>query len=337
MTKEGRKPFLWILPRWVRRAMRRRLGPSVRLLLDQHLSHSAFIDGRHIPAHADSDHYVEAYRESREDASSPDGMLVPPRELWWDYAETAERYLEIGRQNVERMRGVLREHGGDIKAGDRVLDFGCAAGPQTRCLREFAKSGEVWGFDASGPHVNWCIHNLPTEFRFATTTMSPHLPVEDRYFDLIFAGSVFSHIGEMAEAWLLELARITKPGGRLYLTMNTKQSMYAYLERWPELEFSRRIRETLTEEEIKSNFATAVVGRDLWQHSVFDLRAFLRKCEMMCDVLGFVRNAYSYQTVVILRRRETRPVNEGAAEAPVEVNVGVRTPRVPAGPTEETR
>jgi SAM-dependent methyltransferase len=301
-----RKPLLWLMPRWFRTLLRNRLGPSIKLLLDQHLSHSAFLDGRHIPAHPDADHYMEPYVESRTDPASPDGLPIPPRELWWDYAETAERYLEIGRLNVEKMRSVLRQHGGDIKEGDRVLDFGCAAGPQIRCLLEFARAGEVWGFDASGPHMNWCIHHLPTEFRFATTTMLPHLPVEERYFDLIFAGSVFSHIGEMAEAWLLELARIARPGGRLYLSLNTKQSMYAYLKHRPELEFSKRVSEAFTEEELKSNFATAVVGRDLWQHSIYDLRVFFRKCQLMWEVLGVERNAYSYQTVVVLRRRETR-------------------------------
>ncbi len=318
MSEPGEpKPLLWLMPRWLRQLLRRRLGPSVRLLLDQHLATSAYLDGRHIPAHRREDHYVEPMDETRADPASPDGLPIPPRELWWDYAETAERYLEIGRQNVERMRAVLREHGGDIRGGDRILDFGCAAGPQLRCLNEFAKAGEVWGFDASGPHVNWCIHHLPTEFRLATTTMSPHLPVEDRYFDLIFAGSVFSHIGEMVEAWLLELARITRPGGRLYLTVNTKESMAAYLEHWPDVDFSERVRETLSKDEIASDFATAVVGRDLWQHSIFDLRVFLRKCEMMCDVVGVVRNAYSYQTAVVLRRRETRDV---AGEQAVVVN-----------------
>jgi SAM-dependent methyltransferase len=315
---DSRTPILWLLPRRLRKFLRARLGPSARLLFDQHLRHSAVLDGRHIPAHGEEDHYIEPYVESRVDPESPDGLPIPPRELWWDYAPTVERYLEIGRQNIERMRSVLRDHGGDIRPGDRILDFGCAAAAQTRCLLDFARTGEVWGFDASGPHVNWCIHHMPTEFRFATTTMLPHLPIEDRYFDLIFAGSVFSHIGEMADAWLLELARITRPGGRLYLTLNTKQSMYAYLQHWPDADVSRRIRETLTEEEIKSNFATAVVGRDLWQHSVFDLRVFLRKCEMMCEVLGFVRNAYTYQTAVVLRRRETRRAEPLAAAVEVK-------------------
>ncbi len=296
------------IPAPMRRWLRAATTPMLRKFVEERICSSPFIDGRHIPLAALDDHYVIPFNETRVDAASPDGLPIPPQYLWWDYAKTAERYLEIGRNNVEKLRENLRAHGGDIQPGDRVLDFGCAAGPQTRCLLEFARTGEVWGVDASAPHVSWCIHNLPTSLRFACTTMGPHLPFEDRYFDVIFAGSVFSHIGEMADAWLLELARITRPGGRLHLSFNTKQSMYAYLKHWPDLEVSRRINADLTEAEIKSNFATAVVGRDLWQHSIYDGRTFLQECERMCEVLALVRNSYSYQTVVILRRLDkSRP------------------------------
>ncbi len=293
-----------LLPASLRRALRGAVRPYLDPLFGEYLSRSPHVDGRHLPIDPLRDKYVVP-KSPRSDPSSPDGLPVPPRELWWDYTPDAARYLEIGRLNVAKMREILGTHGGDLRRGDRVLDFGCGAGPQTRCLVGHARDGEVWGVDISAPHVNWCIHHLPAELRFATTTEAPHLPFEDRYFDLVFCGSVFSHIGEIAAAWVLELARVIRPGGRLYLTINTKQSMYAYLERWPDLEFSRSACAHLSEGEIKSDFSVAVFGRGPWRHVVYDVATFQQMAAPVFETVGVVRNAYTYQTALVLVRRDT--------------------------------
>ena len=59
---------------------------------------------------------------------------------------------------------------------------------------------------------------------FATVTTAPHLPFEDKYFDVIYCGSVFTHMDDLADAWLLELKRITRPSGRTYITIHDKHS-----------------------------------------------------------------------------------------------------------------
>lgn len=305
------KPLLFrVIPHPLRRAIRRAIRPYVDRLLSEFASASPNLDARHFPINPFGQAYVLP-KATRSDPASPDGMPIPPRDLWWDYAATAEKYLAIGRGNVTRMRVILRRHGRDLKPGDRVLDFGCAAGPQTRCLADLArgdaaaKGGEVWGVDISAACIQWCVHHLPEELRFATTSTMPHLPFEDRYFDAVFCGSVFSHIGELAEAWLLELARIVRPGGTVYLTMNTKKSMLRYLKDMPDLEFSRRVEALLTPEQIASDFSAAEVGRGIWLHSVFDIATFKRKCAMMFHVVDVVRNAYSFQIGLVLDRKET--------------------------------
>jgi SAM-dependent methyltransferase len=70
-------------------------------------------------------------------------------------------------------------------------------------------------------------------FRFATTTTFPHLPFEDNFFDLVYAGSVFTHIADLAESVALELRRILRPGGRLYITIHDEHTM-ELIERNPE-------------------------------------------------------------------------------------------------------
>lgn len=314
------------MPRWLRDRMRHAVRDHARSLVylaidpavpradarlsgafESQIAHLAAVDGKHLPIEPGADSYIVPM-VGRSDPASPDGMPIPPENLWWDYADTAERYLEIGRLNIGKMRSILSAAGRDLRPGDRILDFGCAAGPQIRCLKEFAENGQVWGADLSAPHVTWCMSHLPECFRFAVTTGLPHLPFEDRYFDLAYCGSVFSHMSEMTDAWLLELSRVIRPGGHLYLSMNSKQSMHHYLKWWPKVEFSRAVRRAFIDEKPwESNFAVAVVGRSVWQHSVYNLSFFQRKCEQAnFRVVSTNRNAYSFQTVLLLERLETR-------------------------------
>ncbi len=350
-----RPPLLTRLtPRWLRDRLRQSVREHARSLvslaiepssqdsdprlsctLENRIAHLASVDGKHLPIDPGADSYILPMAE-RSDPASPDGLPIPPKHLWWDYADTTERYLEIGRMNIEKMRSILSTGGtaggrDDMRPGDRILDFGCAAGPQIRRLREFAEKGEVWGVDISAPHVTWCMMHLPTCFRFAVTTASPHLPFEDRYFDLVYCGSVFSHISEMADAWLLELGRILRPGGRLYLTMNSKRSMHLYLRRWPQIEFSRMVRKAMPEKEPwTSDFACAVVGRSVWQHSVYNLKIFERKCEQAnFRVVSVNHDAYSFQTALLLERLDTRR-NTTDALRPPEVVLAVSSRSVGA-------
>ena len=92
-----------------------------------------------------------------------------------------------------------------------------------RWLHDVSDSCEIWGteirFRAGSLGVK---QYLSPPFHFATTTTSPHLPFEDRYFGLIYAGSVFTHIDDLADAWFLELRRALRPGGRLFITVHDR-------------------------------------------------------------------------------------------------------------------
>lgn len=156
-------------------------------------------------------------------------LPIPPQNLWLAYGKTREEYLKLGRDNIRRMKDILEASGFSLGQGSRVLDFGCASGIMMRWLSDLARAGEVWGVDIVGDLVVWCQQHLSPPFKFVTTTSYPHLPFEDRYFDLVYAGSVFTHISDLAEAWLLELKRIVRPGGRLYLTVHDNTTIRKWL------------------------------------------------------------------------------------------------------------
>lgn len=152
-------------------------------------------------------------------------LPLPPTALreWYGRREDGtfddELFLSEGQEHVCSMRDILVEHGFVFAPGQRALDFGCSAGRMLRWFEDEAAESEYWGVDMSAENIVWAQQNLTPPFHFAVTSDAPHLPFPDAYFDLIYAGSVFTHIAELADAWLLELRRLLKNQGRLYITV----------------------------------------------------------------------------------------------------------------------
>lgn len=128
-------------------------------------------------------------------------------------ADPMQFYLDEGR----RLRALIEDllPPGWRWTGKRVLDFGCGAG---RVLRHFvaeAELGEFWGCDIDGPSIDWAASHLSPPFRFFRNELTPPLALESQTLDLIWAMSVFTHIGDTWADWLLELHRLVAPGGLL--------------------------------------------------------------------------------------------------------------------------
>ncbi len=155
---------------------------------------------------------------------------LPPASLRRRWAAGAEEYLHGGRRDVETILDTLRETGTSPDSVERILDFGCAEG---RMLRHLLDGGhrELWGVDINAERITWCQQHLTPPLRVATTTTMPHLPFADGYFDLIYAISVFTHISELADAWFLELLRVLRADGHLYLTIHDEHSIEVILGR----------------------------------------------------------------------------------------------------------
>jgi SAM-dependent methyltransferase len=97
--------------------------------------------------------------------------------------------------------------------GKRVLDAGCGHG---RYLAAFAGMGaEVVGLDAGrGPELAGVPQGDP---RISVVQGSVlRLPFRDASFDLVFSDGVIHHTPDPRAAFL-ELARVVKPGGALYV------------------------------------------------------------------------------------------------------------------------
>jgi ubiquinone/menaquinone biosynthesis C-methylase UbiE len=163
---------------------------------------------------------------------------------------------------------------------------------------------EIWGVDIDAQYIVWCAQNLSPPFHFVTTSASAHLPFEDHYFDLIFAGSVFTHIDDLAQAWLLELRRVLRPGAVLYVTIHDKHTIELLEGSYGDEPLARRLR---SDREASgwahSNFAKFTIGRAADSQVFYDIDHFCKSLEPFYQVLSVEEEAYGKQTGVMLQRQ----------------------------------
>ena len=228
---------------------------------------------------------------------------VPPSELWENYAADAEAYLADGRQDVDAMLRILADH--HLPRPRRVLDLGCSAG---RLMRHLPRDEgmECWGVDISAPHIEWCQRHLPWG-NFATTTTAPHLPFEDGYFDLVYAWSVFTHISDLADAWLLEVRRVLKEGGCAYLTVHDLESYELILRDYRDDPLIGPFARSLAQFEESHRLKGASVdafsfGSDPESQVFYDPRYLTAKWGRWMEQVAYLPQAYNYQSVMLLRK-----------------------------------
>lgn len=105
----------------------------------------------------------------------------------------------------------LLEH---VGAGDRVLDVGCGEG---LLASELARAGaHVVGIDVAEEPLRRARARHPElDLRLVDGEGPWGLP--DAGFDVVWAGEVIEHVADTA-AWLSEVRRVLRPGGRLLLS-----------------------------------------------------------------------------------------------------------------------
>lgn len=106
---------------------------------------------------------------------------------------------------------------------ESILDFGCGCGRLARMFKGYR--GKLVGCDIDGRLVDWVNEHL-TYMTAVKTVPNLPLPFEDGQFECVISISIFTHLNEASQDFCLrELARITKPGGRLFLTVHGERAM----------------------------------------------------------------------------------------------------------------
>lgn len=107
--------------------------------------------------------------------------------------------------------------------GRTVVDFGCGDGATTLGVASHVEA-EVIGIDlyltflhlADLAQKNLGTRALPANLAFRQTRLGEPLPLADASVDLVYSWSVFEHVADVPGV-LADLARITKPGGVLFI------------------------------------------------------------------------------------------------------------------------
>jgi SAM-dependent methyltransferase len=291
---------------FARRAVRRLVRPALDELEPVAIHGNPYVAGKLYPMAGSSTEHVQLYPEG--DAARGDEEIpIPPEELWLGYAETPEEFLECGRQDIATMLAILSEAGAAPDTLSRVLDFGCPAG---RMLRFFPREGapELWGVDIDARLINWCQLNMGPPFSFLTTTTTPHLPFEEGYFDLIYVGSVFTHISDLADAWFLELRRIVRKGGYLYITIHDRRTVELLLTKYKHhplfLDFVPMVESFCERTGVRSQkYAYFTMLADPMSQVFYDEEYLVRKWSQWAEILSVNPEAHDHQTALLLQKR----------------------------------
>ena len=214
------------------------------------------------------------------------------------------RYWTTGLEDYEK---VIDSLGSIAVAGGRLYDFGGSTGRVFRHFHCQTDDFEIWTSDFKLASYRWNQLYMPQDVRSFLNTFYPPLPIPDRYFDVITAFSVFTHIDELESPWLVELRRILKPGGLLYVTIHDEafwdempDSVLAALQRSPSGSHLRH-ESPFPGERSAFHFTE----QSHYSCNVFHSRNYIqREWGRFFDVLKVTPHAHSKQCVVLLTYSE---------------------------------
>lgn len=108
------------------------------------------------------------------------------------------------------------------KGVSRTLDFGCGVGRWTHDLQRIT-SGLVLGVDPTQPFLDVCEAERVSPSVDYKLYRDGRIPAEDESFDAVWCCMVLSTVltDEMLRATVLELRRVTRHGGLMFLVDNT--------------------------------------------------------------------------------------------------------------------
>jgi len=282
---------LGLLKPVVPRSLKNRLVEFVRRASQR--APQTFPDMAYRPYAAGQNSYLVPLHTDEGSADFPE----PP-----DHLQVGAGAHEHGARLAANMLNIVERSGFSFGKGGRILDFGCGDGRLIRHLRHLSDRWEIWGTDISAEHIYWCSENLSPPFHFLVNTKTPHLPFKDGSFDFIFCGSVFTHVDDLAKAWLLELHRLLSAEGRLYVTVHDKHTM-TLIDR-PEmasLPMSAYLNAHSIYREAPGDFGMMTVGRDHLSQVFYDIDFFIGMTRPAFEVLAIEEEAFNLQTAILLK------------------------------------
>lgn len=189
------------------------------------------------------------------------------------------------------------------------LDFGGGSGRICRHITRL-KNIECWMCDINAVWIQWAYSHFTRPIKAFQNRPIPTLPFESCYFDIISAFSVFTHLSVDEIPWLLELRRITKPGGFLFLTIldkslweRIKRPEWSWLKQSLAKEKNLEYLESLLQSPMPERLVLKYSEKEAYNCNTFLSQDYIEKrWGAFFKVVGFVPEVCNYQTAVVLEK-----------------------------------
>jgi ubiquinone/menaquinone biosynthesis C-methylase UbiE len=149
-------------------------------------------------------------------AQNKDQIIKGQMEKMVDTYDSYMRKATFGREHI--LRRMTVELAG-VKAGDTVLEVGCATGTLTLATKQAAgPSGKVYGIDIIPGMIEASQRKAAqanVEITFQLGSIDS-LPFPDNHFDEVMCSFMIFHMSDKTQRkGIAEIQRVLKPGGRL--------------------------------------------------------------------------------------------------------------------------
>jgi len=206
-------------------------------------------------------------------------------------------YIQVGLRSFDNIVNCLEKAGLKWTDINDVLDFGCGCGRVVRILEDQGKSIRICGVDIDMEAISWCQKNIPFA-RFNSNLADPPLSFKEDSFDLVFAFSVFTHLGEQRQfEWLTELKRITRPDGIVLISLHGNN----YHDRMGPQQKRELKRNGFV---FSDHISTYGILPD-WYQSAFHTKDYvIDRYQRFFDIVDYVPSGLNdFQDMVILRKK----------------------------------
>ncbi len=206
----------------------------------------------------------------------------------------------------------------------RVLDVGAGTGAALIEMKKlFPKIGKAVGLDVVQLEVDIANSRFEEYGVEASARIYDgiNIPFDDNYFDVIHTSDVLGHV-ENVPAWLRELHRVLKPGGRLVMFSESQLGKHAYLRNYllkcglntdPHAEFHISLfsKAGLRELLIGAGFTVDHMYSAVWAKFLVhpdELHSALQKAKPRFPILRF------FNSILFWVKEKTKPFSLAAAE-----------------------
>ncbi|MGH8678145.1 MAG: class I SAM-dependent methyltransferase, partial [Burkholderiales bacterium] len=225
----------------------------------------------------------------------------PPAELRYNVVGpcTIPEFLRGGDQTVTDIESALNSAGMSLAGVRAFLDFGCGCGRLMLGLRNRGLNLSVTGSDVDERAVAWCRKNIGFS-KCIVNNESPPAPFDEASFDLIWCGSVFTHLDhQRQDQWLAELSRILQPNGILLASVHGPYCWEGRLPSWTVSELKR------------VGMVFARMGADTgihpaWYQVAWHTEQYVREhWASFFEICGYIPRGFNdYQDLVVARKRD---------------------------------